>query len=317
MNRAIVGRAAAVLRSHSLIAGVFIALMIVLSTGVSAETIQVAYAGSMGVVMDRYLGPDFASAHSAQYQGIGQGSYGLARLIQSRQIRPDVFISVTRGPVDLLLRAGLLKRAEPVASTEMVITYNPSGRFASQFKEAASGKLPWYSILETKGLRFGRTDPAVDPQGRNIILTFLLAEKYYSQPGLERRILGEPENPAQIFTETSLLSRLEAGQLDASSAYRSSAVSHGLPYITLPPQINLGNASYEKDWYSKVEFTITGPDGTKTTVHTSPLIFYAGIPIDARHPELGRAFIAYLHSDRAKSLFGRYGYGPPSGPTLR
>lgn len=297
--------------------GAIVALMAGLSTVAAAETVQVAYAGSMGVAMDRYLGPEFASTHSAQYQGIGQGSYGLARLILSKQMRPDVFVSVTRGPMDLLLRAGLLKEAEPVASTEMVITYNPSGRFGGRFKAAAAGKLPWYTVLESKGLRFGRTDPAVDPQGRNIIFAFLLAQRYYDQPGLERRILGPPENPAQIFTETSLLSRLEAGQLDASSAYRSSAVSHGLPYITLPSEINLGNANYEKGWYSKVRFTLAGPDGKPATVHVEPLVFYAGIPTDARHTALGRAFVAYLLSNRATALLGTLGYGPPSGPTIR
>lgn len=298
-----------------------VAALVVLGAGFSsaaaAESLQVAYAGSMGVIMDRFLGPGFASAHSVQYQGVGQGSFALARLILAKQIRPDVFISVTRGPVELLLRAGMLNRAQPVASTEMVITYNPSGRFAPEFERAATATVPWYSVLESKGLRFGRTDPAVDPQGRNIIFTFLLAQHYYGKPGLERRILGSSENPAQIFTETSLLSRLEAGQLDASSAYRSSAVSHGLPYITLPPEINLGNAEYEKSWYSRVEFTIAGPDGTPRSVHVEPLVFYAGVPTNARRPELGNAFVAFLRSKGARALFARYGYGPPSGPALR
>ncbi len=280
------------------------------------QQLQVAYAGSMGVVMDRFLGPDFARTHAVEYQGIGQGSYGLARLIQSKQIRPDVFVSVTRGPVDLLLQSGLLSHAEPFASTEMVITYNPKGRFADRFKAAAAGKVPWYTVLQEKGLRFGRTDPATDPQGRNIIFTFLLAERYYHQPNLVSSILGRPENPAQIFTETSLLSRLEAGQLDASSGYRSAAVSHGLPFVSLPPEINLGNANFAGSWYSTVSFTIKGPEGKDETLHTQPLVFYAGVPTDARHPELGREFLAFLQSPRAQSILKEKGYSKPSGKPL-
>lgn len=283
----------------------------------SAESIQVAYAGSMGVVMDRFLGPHFARAHAVSYQGIGHGAYALAHLIRSRQLRPDVFVSVTRGPAELLLRAGLLKRATPIASTQMVITYNPKSRFAEQFKAAAAGKRPWYSVLELSGVRFGRTDPATDPQGRNIVFTFLLAERYYHEPDLVKEILGSPENPAQIFTETSLLSRLEAGQIDASSGYRAAAVSHGLPFIPLPPQINLGEARYESDWYATVSFSIRGPNGKRETLHTQPLVFYAGVPVDAAHPSLGRAFVAYLESQAAQDVFHSHGYGPPSGPVLK
>ncbi|HUX21309.1 MAG TPA: extracellular solute-binding protein [Spirochaetia bacterium] len=282
----------------------------------SADQIQVAYAGSMGVVLDRFLGPEFAKSHGLTYQGIGQGSYGLARLIQSKQIRPDVFISVTRGPIDLLLRSGLLTAAEPIASTEMVITYNPKSRFGVELQAAEQGKIPWYSVLETKGLRFGRTDPATDPQGRNIIFAFLLAQRYYSVPDLMKKILGEPENPAQIFTEASLLSRLEAGQLDASSGYRSAAVSHGLPYISLPPEINLGDAGFADSWYSRAAFTLKGADGSPETLHTQPLVFYAGVPVDARRADLGREFVSFLRSEPAQSILREKGYSPPTGSGL-
>lgn len=291
-------------------------LSLVSSCNAAAEQIQVAYAGSMGVVMDRFLGPQFAKRASVEYQGIGQGSYGLARLIQSRQIRPDVFVSVTRGPVDLLLKSGLLKAAVPFASTEMVITYNPKSRFADQLKSAAAGTTPWYSALEARGLRFGRTDPTTDPQGRNIIFSFLLAERYYHLPDLMMKILGQPENPAQIFTETSLLSRLEAGQLDAASGYRSAAVSHGLPFIALPPEINLGDATYADSWYTKVTLTLHEADGSSKTMRTQPLVFYAGVPVDARHPALGRDFVDYLRSDVAQSVLREKGYNGPTGADL-
>src|SRR5579859_962408 len=57
--------------------------------------IRVAYAGSMGAVMDQKIGPAFAKARDAVYQGIGQASYALAHLLESKQIRADVFVPVT------------------------------------------------------------------------------------------------------------------------------------------------------------------------------------------------------------------------------
>ncbi|MGC8504778.1 MAG: hypothetical protein ACP5MM_08290 [Acidithiobacillus sp.] len=42
-------------------------------TAMAATPLQVAYAGSMGAVMDLHLGPAFAKAHHVTYQGEGQG----------------------------------------------------------------------------------------------------------------------------------------------------------------------------------------------------------------------------------------------------
>ena len=50
----------------------------------AATPIRVAYAGSMGAVMDQKIGPAFAKAHDAEYQGIGQASYALAHLLEKQ-----------------------------------------------------------------------------------------------------------------------------------------------------------------------------------------------------------------------------------------
>src|SRR5581483_8712231 len=103
--------------------------------------------------------------------------------------------------------------------------------------DAASGKrgaTSWWELLQTPGLRFGRTDPSTDPQGRNIIFALQLAEGYYKQPGLAMRIIGTVVNPAQIFSEPTLEARLQSGELDAASAYKVQPGTFGLPYIRLP-----------------------------------------------------------------------------------
>lgn len=283
----------------------------------SQSGLRVAYAGSMGAVMDRGLGPAFARSHDVHYEGMGEGAYGLAHLIAARQVRADVFVAVTAGPIRVLQRAGLLSMAKPVASTQMVIAYSPSSRFASLFKEAASGELPWFKVLERPGIRFGRTDPMVDPQGRNIVLMMQLAARYYGRPDLEHRILGKVENPKQIFTEASLLSRLEAGQIDASSGYLSAVISHHLPYIKLPAAINLSDPAMEARWYRKAGFRLAVPGHPEQRVVVEPLVFYAGVLENAPHRKDARAFLRYLQSAPARRIFARFGYGPPKGRTLK
>src|SRR5476649_2330980 len=92
-------------------AGIFAA-----SAAQAADAFRVAYAGSMGVVMDRFIGPAFAKANGVEYQGIGQGSYGLARQFEGKLLQADVFVAITPGPIDILKKAGMIGPAVPVAS---------------------------------------------------------------------------------------------------------------------------------------------------------------------------------------------------------
>jgi molybdate/tungstate transport system substrate-binding protein len=293
-----------------------LAITLIMNVAAAATPITVAYAGSMGAVMDKGLGPAFDSIHGTTFQGIGQGAYGLARQLATKQQRADVFVSITAGPVRILQQAGLLGQALPVASTQMVIAYSPRSRFAAKLAAASRGGMPWYEVLQIPGLRFGRTDPATDPQGRNIVFTMLLAQRYYDRPGLAEKILGPMRNPTQIFVESSLLSRLESGQIDASSGYLSAAVSHHLPYIRLPAQINLSNPAMVANWYGRTHFDITLPNGTTDTLATQPLVFYAGVLKNAAHPRQAVQFIAFLRSAQGQKLLKDYGYSQPMGNAL-
>ena len=294
-----------------------VAGMLAASAAQGAETFRVGYAGSMGVVMDRFIGPAFAKANLVEYQGIGQGSYGLARQLEGKLIRVDVFLPITPGPVDIVKKAGMIGPAIPVASTEMVIAYSPKSKFVPEFEAAVQGKKPWYEVLRTSGLRFGRTDPAVDPQGQNIIFTMLLAQNFYKQPGLADQVLGDYQNPRQIFTETSMLSRLESGQLDATSGYLSAVRSHDLPFIGLPDEINLSNPDMDAKWYKTVQFSITLPSGKEATLNTQPLVFYAAVLKDSKQPALAEKFVQFLQSPEGQKLFRDNGYSPPKGGLIQ
>ena len=283
----------------------------------AADVLRVAYAGSMGVVMDRVIGPAFAKTNGVDYQGIGQGAYGLARQLQGGLLQADVFISITPGPIDILRSAGMIGAAVPVASTQMVISYSPRSRFVPEFEAAAQGKKPWYEVLQTPGLRFGRTDAATDPQGQNIIFTMLLAQNFYGQPGLAERILGSYQNSQQMFTEPSLLSRLEAGQLDASSGYLSAARSHHLPFIRLPDEINLSNPEMAAKWYKTVQFSIKLPSGKQAMLSTQPLVFYAAVLKNSKRPALAEKFVQFLQSPEGQKMLADNGYSPPKGGPMQ
>ncbi|MDO6408996.1 extracellular solute-binding protein [Pantoea phytobeneficialis] len=279
--------------------------------------IRVTYAGSMGKVMDQALGPAFAKEHNGNYQGQGQGAYGMARLLASKKITADVFVSITPGPMQILKDAGLIDTAVPVASTSMVIAYSPKGKYAQQFAHAKGSDASWLKVLATPGLKFGRTDPINDPKGQNIVFTLLLAEKYYHQPGIAEKIMGGVQNPAQTHLEGGLLARLESGQVDAAAGYESEVISAHLPYIALPDEINLSNPDQAKQWYDTVSFQVKDSQGNDKTLHTQPMVYYAAVLKNAPNgTAAGKAFVDFMLSQPGQALFKQNGYAAPKGGAL-
>jgi molybdate/tungstate transport system substrate-binding protein len=145
----------------------------------------------------------------------------------------------------------------------------------------------------------------------------LLAQSFYKQPGLTDKILGGYQNQQQIFAEPSLLSRLEAGQIDAASGYLSATISHHLPFILLPDEINLSNPEMDAKWYKTVQFTITLPSGKESTLSTQPLVFYAAALKDSKQPAMAEKFVQFLQSPEGQKLFKDNGYSPPKGGPIR
>jgi molybdate/tungstate transport system substrate-binding protein len=145
------------------------------------------------------------------------------------------------------------------AGTSIVLAYNPKSKYAADFKAYADGSKNicglFSKTLQTSGLKLGRTDPNIDPQGRDFIMMVELAQSYCHLPSSSvSKILGTSDlatsSSSQIFAESSLDATLQSGQLDAASAFITQAVELKLPYIKLPDQINLGSAA-EKAAYAK------------------------------------------------------------------
>ena len=267
--------------------------------------VDVAYAGSMGSMMEGPIKNAVARGLKLDFHGRAQGSSALAQLIAGGSIRPDVFVPVTPGPMLTVLWAGKAESAQPIAHTEMVIAYSPRSRFASRLEAAAKGKEQWWQVLQEPGLRFGRTDPVGDPQGRNIIFTIMLAARVYRQADLVEKILGPVINEKQIFTEPTVQARLQSGELDAASAYKIQPGPFNLPYITLAKEINLSGQNVHAE-HPDVTLTVGGK-----TYSPEPLIYYAAILKDAPNKKGAVAFAEWLKGEEAQGIFRRYFYDPP------
>jgi molybdate/tungstate transport system substrate-binding protein len=305
----VLSRRELLIRGSRLSVGAAIAGFSTSAMGQEMAILDVAYAGSMGSLMNGPVKKSAAQTLKLDIHGQAQGANALAQLIVGGSISPDVFISVTPSPMLTVLRAGKATVARPIAHTEMVIAYSPKSRFASKLDAAAKGNGNWWQVLEEPGFRFGRSDPSADPQGRNIIFTMMLAAKQYHQPDLVERVLGFAINPQQINMEASVQARLQSGELDAASAYKIQPGPFNLPYISLPKEINLSGESVHVD-HPDVSLTLGGK-----TYFPEPLIYYAAALKDAHNAKGAAAFLEWITGSEAQAIFRQYQYDPAGDAT--
>ena len=199
--------------------------------------VDVLYAGSLVKLMERGIGPAYDKADGGPFRGFAGGSNGLANQIKGKLRRGDVFISANPKVNDDLegsKNGDWVRWYIDFARSPVVIGYNPSSRFAADFKSR-----PWYEVLEEPGIKIGRTDAKLDPKGALTVRLMDHAEQVYKQPGLARKVLGTPDNPAQVLPEENLVGRLQSGQLDVGFFYSTETSDLKIPAVPLPPEVAL------------------------------------------------------------------------------
>lgn len=271
-------------------------------TAAPKAKVSVAYAGSLVHLMEKKVGPAFTQSTGYPYAGEGKGSSALANEIKGKISFPDVFISASPAVNTTLMGAAngnYVSWYVPFIRSSLVIGYNPTGKYAADFKAVSSGSKSWYQVLEEPGIRIGRTDPALDPKGVRTIIMMELAQTYYNQPGLSSKILGTSNNTGQIFPEEELVARLTSGQLDAGFFYLNEAIDANIPYVTLPTQINMGDPSLNSA-YAKATYT----DPRTEVVTKGSAVVYTITVLNASKNQPGAiAFVQFLFSSQGQAFF--------------
>ncbi|MGO8961612.1 MAG: extracellular solute-binding protein [Streptosporangiaceae bacterium] len=292
------------------------------SSSQPSGTANVAYASSLDYLNSKVAGPAFTTAEGYKYSGTAGAAGQLSSEIAAKVISPNVFQSVG-GDNITPLEPKFTKWYISYAGNKIVVAYNPHSTYAPEFEAIASGKKPLkdlFTLLQTPGLKLGRTDPNIDPQGRYFIEMLELAQMHYHLPAdTVTKIVGSPiasSTSSQIYAESALDSTLQSGQLDAASAYYTQAVELHLHYIALPAAINLGDAALA-DQYAKAAIT-TSSGGSKSVHMGAPLVLC--ITIIGKPTSAATAFVRYTLSPAGVAQYKQGGftiltptlYGPKS-----
>jgi molybdate/tungstate transport system substrate-binding protein len=268
-------------------------------------TINVFYAGSLTTLNENLVGPAFAVATGYTYQGKSAGSLAIANQIKGRVATPDVVefadptVNATlMGPTN----GNYVSWYFTYARSELVVGFDPRSKFAQAFRQVQKHQLPWYRALLLHGLRLGRTDPNLDPKGYRALFMAGLAQRVYHLKNFKHAVFGADLNTAQIFPEEVLVARVLTGQIDAGIFYLSEVRDLGIPYLTLPAQINLGSSKLSKQ-YATQHFTTD--QGLKIT--GAPILYTLTIPSTVKDVDGAQAFIRFVLGKRVRGASARHG----------
>jgi molybdate/tungstate transport system substrate-binding protein len=161
----------------------------------------------------------------------------------------------------------------------------------------------WYKVLAQPGVHIGRSNPAADPSGYQILQMLQLANGYYNRPGLSASVLKNSPDSSVAETETSLLAALQSGQIDYLAIYTSTAQEEHLKYIALPTQINLSDPAMAAE-YAKVSINA----GSLGTLTAKPIIYGLTIPASAPNAALGEKFISFVLGPQGQAIMHSQGF---------
>ena len=182
------------------------------------------------------------------------GSQQCARKISDLKKPCDIMASADYTVIDKLLIPAYAEWNVRFATNQLVLCYTDKSRFANEVNDKN-----WYEILGREGVIWGHSDPNLDPCGYRALMVLQLAEKHYKIPGLyDKAVANRPKENIRPKS-VELVSLLQTGNMDYAWEYLSVAVQHGLKYILLPDEINLGNYQFD-DFYSQAVVKVTGKE---------------------------------------------------------
>lgn len=258
--------------------------------GAPAEGPLVVFtAGSLARPMRAAL-DSFARREGVPFELEAAGSLETARKLTELDKIPDVIALADEQIFPALLQPRFTTWYARFARNRVVLVYSPTSRHAPELSRGA-----WRAvILEASGVEVGRADPDRDPGGYRALLVMQLAEKFYGEPGLARRL--EEASPRRNVRpkEVDLVALLQTGELDVAWLYESVARATGLPFVPLPPEIDLGSAEHAERYATATLRVLGARVGDTLDVRGAPIRYALSIPEQAPHRALGERFVDFL-----------------------
>ncbi len=215
------------------------------------------------------------------------------------------------------------------AKNRMTLAYTANSLYADEINATN-----WYEILRRSDVKWGFSNPNLDPCGYRTPMVIQLAELEYGDNDIfedlveaysdisvteDNGVYTIDSNMTDLNPNTErltirnksvdLVSLVQAGGLDYAFEYSSVAKQHGLIYLELPESIDLSAVMYA-DTYGKV--TVVKTSGTSTG---SPIVNGITIPTTAPNPALAEEWVQYVINEYGQGVWTDNGQ-PPITPAV-
>jgi len=282
--------------------------------GGERTTLIVFHAGSLSVPFKK-MEKEFEKEHpDIDVRREPSGSVKAIRKVVDLHKPCDVVVSADYLLIPKMMFPEYADYVKVFATNELVLCYTPKSKFSSEINSRN-----WYEILNRKGVKWGFSNPNLDPCGYRAVMMVVLASDYYRKP-LFRELLSNtnlkfekegskyevvvPENfrtkGDKLFVRpkaVALLGLLESGAIDYAIEYKSVALQHGLKFVELPKEINLSDLKFSS-YYSKVQVKL----GNGKVVKGKPIAYGITVVKNAPHPKEAKLWEEFVTSKRGAEI---------------
>ncbi len=290
-----------------------------------ATTIYVFHAGSLSVPFQAMKNMFEKRYPNIKVRLEPSGSVLAVRKIVDLHKPGDVVAVADHTLIKKMLFPKYSKKYYIFGGNEIVLTYTSKSRYSNEINEKN-----WYKILQLPGIKWGFSNPTLDPCGYRTLMVIALASNYYNSNIFDSLITpylnisfdkGNIIVPSsiKIFREgkvflrpksVELLGMLEAGFLDYAFEYKSVALQHNLKYINLPTQINLSSIKYRES-YGKIKVIL--PNGKQ--IKAKPIMYGITVITSSSNIPAAKKWLNFVISETGASIMKKY-YQTPIYPPL-
>jgi len=299
--------------------------------GGGALSVRIYHAGSLAEPFEE-MEKQFEERRGFDIQRTSFGSVEAIRQVTELHKTPDIIAVADYSLIPKMMSPEYTDWYIKFARNMMVIAYTAESKYAGEIHENN-----WYDILGKSDVRFGFSNPNLDPCGYRSLMVIQLAEMYYDNSTIFDSLIGantnitvshdSENNVYSIYVpetedlgpnvekieiaekSVNLLAKLTEGSIDYAFEYRSVAVQHGFKFVELPAGIDLSDTEYAGTYEMVKVFS-----GGKW--HTGKSIVY-GVTIPKNAPQRNGAieFVKFLISQDGRRILENCGQ-PPIAPAV-